>query len=172
MSVEKSGVHMVADLVHAVEHAVSSDATTFANYLADAEEALRLSNRRVRKRSPTLPPGQGISPKVKRAISREVSFLDGEEPLRIRWTSLAHGEFSDVDRRERTLWLNSDYRAAILKGTPAGINDAPLLKALLFLLYEEIFRGASFGPKDKDNVNMWLDVLTAAAQEEKRDYIG
>ncbi len=34
------------------------------------------------------------------------------------------------------------------------MNDAPLLKALLFLLYEDIFRGASFGPKDKDNVQL------------------
>ena len=77
-----------------------------------------------------------------------------------------------MDRRERTLWLNSDYRAAILKGSPAGVNDAPLLKALLFLLYEDIFRGTAFGPKDKDNVSMWLDVLTAAAEEELRDYSG
>jgi hypothetical protein len=170
MSVEKSGVHMVADLVHAVERATSGDGTTFSNYLSDAEETFRVSNRRVRRRTPILSPGQGISPKVKHAISREVDFIAGEEPLRIRWTRLPDGDFVDVDRRERTLWLNSDYRAAILKGTAAGVNDAPLLKALLFLLYEDIFRGAAYGPKDKDNVNMWLDVLTAAAKEELDDY--
>jgi len=172
MSVEKSGVHMVADLVHAVEHAESDDGTTFADYLTDAEEAFRQSNRRIRKRSAILPPGQGISPKVRRALSREVDFIEGEEPLRIRWARLTDGDFAEVDRRERTLWLNSDYREAILKGTPAGVNDAPLLKALLFLLYEDIFRGMAFGPKDKDNVSMWLDVLSAAAEEERRDYYG
>ncbi len=170
MSVEKSGVHMVADLVQAVERAVSEDGTTFADYLADAEEAFRQSNRRVRTRSPILPPGQGIAPRVKRALSREMDFIEGEEPLRIRWKRILDGDFAEVDRRERTLWINSDYREAILKGTPGGVNDAPLLKALLFLLYEDIFRGAAFGPKDKDNVSLWLDVLTAAAEEEQRDY--
>jgi hypothetical protein len=172
MSVEKSGVHMVADLVHAVEHAESADGTTFASYLADAEEAFRQSNRRVRRRSPVLPPGQGISPKVRQAISREVDFIAGEEPLRIRWKWVDDGDFAEVDRRERTLWLNIYYREAILKGAPGSVNDAPLLKALLFLLYEDIFRGTAFGPKDKDNVSMWLDVLTAAAEEERRDYFG
>lgn len=172
MSVEKSGAHMVADLVQAVERAVSEDGTTFADYLADAEEAFRQSNRRVRKRSPILPPGQGIAPRVKRALSREMDFMEGEEPLRIRWKRIPDDDFAEVDRRERTLWLNSDYREAILKGTPGGVNDAPLLKALLFLLYEDIFRGVAFGPKDKDNVSMWLDVLTAAAVEEQRDYYG
>ena len=76
----------------------------------------------------------------------------------------------DVDRRNRTLWLNSEYREAILKGAAGSVNDAPLLKALLFLLYEDVFRGVAFGPKDKDNVSLWLDVLTAAALEEQREY--
>ena len=172
MSVEKSGVHMVADLVHAVERAACTDGTTFASYLAEAEEAFRQSNRRIRRRIPILPPGQGISPKVKVALSREVDFIEGEDPLRIRWKRLSDGDFAKVDRRERTLWLNSEYREAILKGTPGGVNDAPLLKALLFLLYEDVFRGVAFGPKDKDNVSLWLDVLTAAAEEERRDYDG
>jgi len=172
MSVEKSGVHLVADLVQAIERSESDDGTTFADYLLDAEEVFRQSNRRVRRRRPILPPGQGISPRLKRAISREVDFIEGEEPLRIRWKRIPDGDFAEVDRRERTLWLNSHYREAILKGTAGGVNDAPLLKALLFLLYEDIFRGAALGPNDKENVNMWLDVLTAAAEEERRDYYG
>jgi hypothetical protein len=39
-------------------------------------------------------------------------------------------------------------------------------------LYEDIFQGAAFGPKDKDHASMWLEVLTAAAEEERRDYTG
>jgi hypothetical protein len=30
----------------------------------------------------------------------------------------------------------------------------------------------AFGAKDKDNVSMWLDVLSSAAEEEQRDYYG
>jgi len=170
MSIEKSGVRMVADLVRAVERAVSDDGTTFSDYLSAAEDSFRQSNRRVRKRSPILPPGQGITPGVRRVLTRETEFIEGEEPLRIRWTRLENGDFVDVDRRNRTLWLNSEYREAILKGAAGSVNDAPLLKALLFLLYEDVFRGVAFGPKDKDNVSLWLDVLTAAALEEQREY--
>lgn len=172
ISVEKSGVQMVADVVRAIENAAAADGTTFPRYLADAEEHFRQANRRNPKRSPVVPPGQGISPRVKRAIAREFDLLDGEPPIRIRWAALSDGDFLDVDRRERTLWLNSRYRKAILNGASSGANDAPLLKALLFLLYEDIFHGAAYGPKDKDNVRIWLEVLTAAAEEELLDYGG
>lgn len=170
MSAEKSGVHMAADLVHAVEQAISADGVTFAGYLACAEEVFRKSNRRVRVRAPILPPGQGISPRVKQALSREAALLEGEEAIRIRWKFLVEGDFVRVDRKNRTLLLNSEYREAVLKGTPGSVNDAPLLKALLFLLYEDIFHGSFYGPKDKDNVSLWLEVLTAAAEEERREY--
>ena len=82
-------------------------------------------------------------------------ILEDEEPVRIKWRSSRQPEFVEVDRLNRTLWLNARYREAVLRGTPGSMNDAPLLKALLFLLYEDIFRGASFGPKDKDNVQLW-----------------
>jgi hypothetical protein len=166
MSVEKSGVRMVADLVRAIEQASADDGTSFADYLTVAEETFQQANRRIRRRSPMLPPGQGIPPRVKKAIEREVELIEGEEPLRIRWTRFESDDFLEVDRRDRTLWLNSEYRQAILKGTTAGVNDAPLLKALLFLLYEDIFRGSALGIKDKDNMSLWHEVLGAAAEEE------
>lgn len=166
ISVEKSQVHMAADLVHAIEHATDGTGTTFSSYLADAEEAFRQSNRPVRRRAPIVPPGQGVPPRVRRALEREAEFREGEEPIRIRWKWLPDDDFVDVDRRNRTLWLNSDYREAVLRGTHGGVNDAPLVKTLLFLLYEDIFRGTAFGPKDKDNANLWLEVLNAAARTE------
>jgi hypothetical protein len=166
MSAEKSSVTIVADLVHAIERSTDGDGTTFSSYLADAEEAFRQSNRRTRRRVPILPAGQGVAPRVRRALAREASLIEGEDPIRVRWKRIPDGDFVEVDRRDRTLWLNTEYREAVLKGTRAGVNDAPLVKALLFLLYEDIFRGAMFGPKDKDNVNLWLEILTAAAQAE------
>ena len=52
ISVEKSGVHMVADLVHAIEHAESSDGTTFARV-----------PRRCRRGLPRIkPPGEKAQP--------------------------------------------------------------------------------------------------------------
>ncbi len=170
MSVEKAGVHMTADVVHAIETAAAVDSTTFSEYLADAEQAFRVSNKRSTKRRPVLPPGQGISPRTKRAVAREVECVEGEEPIRIRWRKSDYCDFVEVDREERTLWLNTDYREAILKGTGGGINDAPLVKALLYLLYEDIFQGAAFGSRDKDNVDLWGEILTSAVEDEVESY--
>jgi len=170
MSTEKTSVRMVADLVRAIEVAESDDGTTFHEYLIVAEETFRESNNRVQRRRPIVPPGAGLHPRVTRAIRREVDFLEGEDSVEIRWTRLPGDDFIEVDRSQRILWLNSKYRTAILKGARGGMNDAPLVKALLFLLYEDIFRGTAFGARDKDNVSIWLSILTAAAEAELNEF--
>lgn len=168
MSMEKSGVQLVAELVHAIERA-SDGTTTFREYLDDATGALKASNRRVRRRTPILPPGQGVHPRVRRAIERETPVLDGETPVRIRWKRFANDDLVEVDRQTRTLWLNHAYRSTLLHGTRGGVNDAPLLKTLLFLVYEDVFRGQAMGVKDKENRDYWNEVLTTAAQAETRE---
>lgn len=170
MSMEKTAVRMVADLVRAIEVAESDDGTTFQHYLKIAEETFKESNKRVQTRRPIIPPGAGLHPRVKRAMAREIDFLDGEDSLEIRWTRLAGPGFVELDRSQRILWLNNRYRPAILKGTHGGMNDAPLIKALLFLLYEDIFKGTAYGARDKDNVAMWLRILTAAAETELSEF--
>jgi hypothetical protein len=169
MSVEKSGVQFSADLVHAIEAAVAEDGTTFDEYLQVAEAVFMDSNRKTTKRQPMLPPGKGISPRVKRALDREVELLDGEEPIQIKWATFDTDDFCDVDRANRTLWLNSRFRPYVLKGNRGGLNDAPLVKALLYLLFEDVFHGTFYGPKDKDNVSLWQSVLRAAALAEADD---
>jgi len=169
ISMEKSGVHLVPDLVHAIERAAAPDGTTFRGYLDGATEAFKSSNRRVRRRTPILPPGQGLHPKVKRAIERESPVLDGEEPVRIKWTRFSTDDFVHVDREARTLWLNNRYRGTVLNGATAGVNDAPLVKTLLFLVFEDLFRGQAMGAKDKENQHFWNEVLTAAAQAQQTD---
>lgn len=170
MTMEKSAVRMRPDMVRAVERAQAEDGTSFFDYLRDAEEAYQRGNTRVRRRAPILEPGKGLTPVVKRAMEKELEFLAGEEPLAIRWRKFYNDDFFEVDRANRTLWLNAAYRAAVLRGHGGGANDAPLLKTLLFLLFEEVFRGTSFGARDKDNVSLWREILNAAACEERRGF--
>lgn len=117
-----------------------------------------------------MPPGQGLAPKTRRAIASEVTIIEGEDPVRIRWRKFHGSDFVEVDRSTRTLWLNVEYREAVLRGCHGSVNDAPLLKALLYLLYEDIFRGLAFGPKDRDNVSLWRAILNAAAKDERDSY--
>ncbi|MGV9827863.1 hypothetical protein [Gordonia sp. NPDC003429] len=166
ISVEKAGVQLAEDLVRAIEQATDRHGHSFQGYLDDAERAFKKGN--VRRRVRILPPGQGLHPRVKQTIERESALLNGEDPIRIRWTKLGRDDFVELDRPNRTLWLNADYRDAVLHGDAAGVNDAPLLKTLLFLLYEDLFRGAAMGPKDKENRDYWNAILTSAAQVEER----
>ena len=89
--------------------------------------------------------------------------------VRIKWTRFDTDDFVHADRNTRTLWLNNRYRAAVLHGDSAGVNDAPLVKALLFLVFEDLFRGQAMGAKDKENQHFWNEVLTAAAVAEQND---
>lgn len=169
MTSEKAGVRMGPDLVRAIEDAGAHDGSTFRDYLSTAEHVFRAGNKRQMRRPTVLPPGQGLSPRVKRAIEREFDVFEDREPLRIRWRSFETEEFLEVDRRTNTLWLNDDYRTAVLRGRHGGVNDAPLVKALLYLLFEDVFRGTFYGSRDKDNVTIWREIITAAADEELGD---
>lgn len=170
MSVEKARVRMVPDLVRAVEMAEAADGVTFKSYLETAEEVFRASNRRTYSRKPLLPPGKGLHPKVRRAIAREAGIVEGESPIEIRWKALSSDDFVEVDRVRRILWLNSRYREAVLRGEHGGVNDAPLIKALLFLLFEDIFKGANMGVKDKDSLAVWQEILTSAVLAESDSF--
>jgi hypothetical protein len=168
MSVEKAGVQLSQSLVHAIEQARSERGTTFGQYLDAAADTFKKGNAWRPKRTKILPPGQGLDPDVKRAIKRGSLLLEGQEPVRIRWRSMRGDAFIRMDRKTRTLWLNEKYRLALLHGDPGNVNDAPLVKTLLFLLFEDLLRGQAMGPKDKENQEFWSQVLTVAAKAEEK----
>jgi hypothetical protein len=76
------------------------------------------------------------------------------------------GEFLDVDHPGKTLWLNSRYRS-LFAPDGGSLNDAPVLKALLYLLSHHVFEGQILGSRDKDEIALWKSVLGAAAATEE-----
>ena len=119
-------------------------------------------------RAPRLAPGRGFARHLRRAIEDEVPLLTSEEPLHIRWKRLHEDDFFEVDHPAKTLWLNAEYRNIINGERPGTLNDAPLVKALLFLLVEDVFNGEYLGARDRDNIDLWTEVLTAAVKAERR----
>jgi Histidine kinase-, DNA gyrase B-, and HSP90-like ATPase len=167
MNPEKQGIRFSPALLRAINKAVSRDgATTFEDYIADAESAYRSSRRRSRSRKPTVRPGKGFSPALRRAIADELAFIDGVEPIDIRWRRLPAGQFLDVDFSGRTIWLNHRYRELLVPHR-GGLNDAPLVKALVYLLAREVFNGEYLGSRDRDDIALWKAVLGAAIREEE-----
>lgn len=169
MNAEKTRVGVGPDFAHTVAAARSADGASIGDYLQAAQDAYTRSQQRTRARAKVMPPGRGIDPKVRREIEEELPLLP-EDELQIRWTQFANDDFFDIDRDAGTIWLNQAYRKAVNGGRRGGLNDAPLVKSLLFLLAEQAFHGAHLGPRDKDNLEMWQAILTTAAQVERSNH--
>lgn len=169
---EKSRVTVNPAFAEAISAARATDGTTMSVYLQSAEAAWIESRKRVSgRREPVLPPGSGIHPKVAREIRNELPQLN-EDELSIKWKRFSSEDFFEVDRANQTLWLNQRYRRALLNGRHGGLNDLPVMKALLFLLVGEVFKGQYLGQRDKDNIELWQEILTAAGRVEKANFDG
>lgn len=165
MNPEKSRVITGPDFTSLAESARAGDGSSLADYLQDAEQAYRKSRRRSRARKPMIPPGKGFPPRLRGVIEDEIPVIPGRDGLHVKWRRFDNDSFFDVDRTAGTLWLNQQYRPEPT-GQRHTVNDTPLLKALLYLLIEDVFEGEHLGPKDKDNIELWQEVLTAAAKDE------
>lgn len=166
MNSEKQGIRFEPPFTQALAAAASSDGlTTFESYLSDAESAYKAAQRRSRKRRPAIKPDKGFAPKLRHVIGSEFDFIQGKDPIEIRWKRLPDGEFLDIDFVSNTVWLNNRYRLMFVPQR-GGMNDAPVLKALLYLLTRNIFEGQHLGSRDRDNILMWRTILGAAVLEE------
>lgn len=165
MNPEKAGLRFEARFREALGRAAAADGATFDDFLADAEDTHKAAHKKVMRRKPVIPPDRGFAPKVRRQIKVEFGLTDSDS-LEIRWVPMPKGQFFAIDFRDSAIKLNRRYRYLF---APSGgsLNDAPLIKALMFLLAHDIFDGINFGPKDKDNIAVWQAVLGAAVQAEE-----
>lgn len=163
---EKTAVTTPTGFPDAVRSAIDGEGITFEDYLNRAGDTFALSRRRDHSRRKVVPPGRGIAPAVRKTIKDELDFLPGQEPIEFRWEHLGHTGFFDVDFEARKVTLNQRYRWAIVGDGSGSLNDAPLVKAMLFLLVEQLFAGAYLGRKDKDDLALYQAVLSSAAELE------
>jgi len=171
MSPKKDSIRFLPDLITAISEARSAGpaeaAITFDEYLLSAEGILAESKRRDHSRKPVAEPGTGIHENVRRVIRAEIPLRSSEGPVEIRWKRLKDSKFMELDRTERAIYLNQQYRSMFTGGI-TGVSDAPLLKSLVFLLTQDHFTGQYWGPRDKDLIDMWNSVLGAAVQTEAK----
>lgn len=166
MNAEKHGLRFEPQFEDALATAAAADGTTFDQYLLDAEFVYSDANKRNRSRKPAIVPDKGFAPKLRRIIGKELPMIEGES-LNLQWRRMPEGEFLDIDFPRKTLWLNSRYRSLFV--TERGsLNDAPVMKALLYLLTHHVFEGQYLGVKDRDEIALWKSVLGAAALAEAK----
>ncbi|MFF7752551.1 ATP-binding protein [Streptomyces sp. NPDC007971] len=167
LTVKKEGVQASPEFVAAIEGAADGQGRNFAGYLTDAERVYREARKRagvVRKAA--IPPGRGVDPQVRHVIEEELPLLTQDDPLQFRWQRLPNDRFFEVDQEAHVLLLNQRYRAALLGGRSGTLNDAPMVKSLMYLLMQDAFQRERLGSRLKDNIELWQAVLVAAARAE------
>ncbi|WP_430479734.1 ATP-binding protein [Streptomyces sp. P11-1] len=171
LTVKKDGVQVTPAFTLAVEQATDAAGHTFRSYLADAEAAYRDgTSRSVIDRPAVIEPGKGFDPKIKRAVLEELPFKKSENPIRIEWTDLPADQFFQLDRASNIILLNRVFRDDFNDGQRGGSNDAPVTKALLYLLLQDSFGLGRWEKRRSDRIEYWNAVLLAAAhaQRERR----
>lgn len=166
MNAEKTRVEASHEFAAVVQGATDGK-ISFLEYLEDARATYRESRKRRRERPKVMRPGKGFAEAVRSAIDDEYDYLPGET-LDIRWGDLDDDTFFEIDRENSLIRLNRRYRSAIIGGRDASLNDAPLVKALIYLLAEGTFHGSFLGAKSKDTLAIWQSILTAAARSEAK----
>lgn len=166
MNPEKTRVETSAQFLMAIENAIAPDRSTFTEFLQDSIKGFKESRTHDHSRSRVIAPGKGFVPSVKVSIAYELGFLPGEDPIDIRWESCVGNHFFELDRENRLIRLNKKYRHALIGSSEGSLNDAPLVKALLYLLVEELFHGAFLKSKSKDTIEYLQAILTSAAEAE------
>lgn len=166
MNPEKSGLKFEPLFHDAIGRAVTSDGTTFVKYLQDAEAIYADANKRKRQRKPVIKPDKGFAPAIRKKIGSELPFIEGDS-IDLKWRRMSDADFFDVDLPSKTLWLNNRYRS-LFAPNGGSLNDAPMLKALMFLLTHHVFEGQHLGARDKDEIALWKSILGAAVVAEAR----
>lgn len=166
LTVKKDGVTVTPAFARGLEQAVDGDGHSFGTYVQEAAATYREAAKRATEpqRKAVLPAGKGMDPKLRRTLRDELPELEGEDPIAFRWVTLPSDVFFEIDREQREVRLNKEYRQVLNGGRRGGLNDAPVVKSMLYLMVNEIFQKERLRAVHTDNVALWNSVLVTAAR--------
>lgn len=137
---------------------------TLETAFIDSAKVLSDSNRRSAGSDPIARAGKGIDPTIKQIIGNE-SRLKISSPIDIVWGTIANGDFVSIERKSNLIVINKNYRH-LFNNSASGINDAPVLKSLLFLLFNENISSGRRTGRIEANENLWISILNAAVRKQ------
>ncbi|MEU1492635.1 ATP-binding protein [Streptomyces sp. NPDC005776] len=166
LTVKKDGVTVTPAFARGLEQAVDGEGHSFGTYVQEAAATYREAAKRATEpqRKAVLPAGKGMDPKLRRTLRDELPELEGEDPIAFRWDTLPSDVFFAIDREQREVRLNKEYRQVLNGGRRGGLNDAPVVKSMLYLMVNEIFQKERVRAVHTDNVALWNSVLVTAAR--------
>jgi hypothetical protein len=161
----KQGVDAPRSFVDAAEDARATDGTTFPKYIEDAIHVYR--SRGEAKLPSLVPPGRGLRAEVRKEIRRQLPVLPKEDAIDIVWRVLPEDRFFLVDRDNAELVLNARFRDRLIGSHRASAADAPLIKALMYLLLNKTFRTQRESKIERATLRAYEQILLAAVEAER-----
>jgi hypothetical protein len=161
----KDGVDVPATFADAVFAASAADGTAFKSYLEKAESVYR--TRGELKPRPMLRPGEGVPADVRKALeTHDIPMVRGAG-CSVAWGKTAHGTFVEVSHEQRQVTLNVRYRKLLLRGAHGGKTDLPLVRTLLYLVFEDALSGERLGKVERLRVEAIQAAMNAAMRAER-----
>ncbi|WP_312713963.1 ATP-binding protein [Corynebacterium flavescens] len=166
VSPQKGSVRLSEDFDHFIRslRAPGDPDKGFAQVLDDAKQTLSDSNKKSGAANPLAETGKGISRRVQEAVWAS-ERLKATDPIDIEWGKLEDGKLIKLEPARNLILLNEDYREYLNRGN-SDSNDAPLFKALIYLLFNDSLSSARWTAKAESNAELWISIVEAALQEE------
>lgn len=159
---EKHGVRPLEGFGLALQRARSDSGISFERFLEDARDTFQRANKRRTGVKPLIPVSEGLSTRLVENVRERIGEREDVQPIAIRWRHLEEGRLFLFDPEARTIWLNDGYRT----GLGGVTGDAPLLKALTYLLLQERFASKHVRKGTKEEIEAWQSVLMDALTEQ------
>ena len=86
--------------------------------------------------------------------------------MKIDWKKINSKSFVDINPSKREVHLNRSFRKVLLGKKKGSKTDFPLLRTLLYFIFEPILNGEKIGPIEKIKVNAIKGALTEALKNE------
>ncbi|MEV0089988.1 ATP-binding protein [Streptomyces sp. NPDC050738] len=168
LDVKKEGVTATPAFTRGLEKAADATGRTFATYLSEAQGVYREGASRAEiERKAVIYPGKGLDPKVRRAVRQELPERGGADPITFGWVPLPADRFFEIDREAHTIQLNKSYRDAFNAGHRNSLNDAPVLKTMLYLLLEDCFALGRWERRRQDKLDYWNTIMLTAVHAQR-----
>ena len=162
LNVQKSAL----DVPESFRNALGSAASPMKRYLRRAEEVYRKKTEADEEFVPV--PGRGFGSAVRnKGASCLASRKAPRRPINVLWSAVDENRFFEIDREEGNIVLNALYRKDVLSGQAASLNDAPVVKILLFLLLRDDLLRERESKRFMARLEEINELLMLAVQEER-----
>lgn len=162
LNVQKSAL----DVPEAFRNGLNAAASPMKRFVRRAEEVYRKKMAIEQDEIPI--PGRGFAADVRR---RATNYLVGRkgptQSINILWVDLDAKRFFEIDREPGNILLNSKYRQGVLGGHSARLNDAPVVKILIFLLLRDDLLRARESKQFVARLEQVNELLMLAISEEQ-----